>query len=1144
MRTIMLKSARLLLPLTWLVAALYVQPCLAESDSTAQATKAAATVPAETLSPEVIEARIKQVEASTAMGEAVKQQVLENYKAALEQLQAAQRWSAKAADYEKDLKGAPSRLEAIKAELAQPAVEIQLDVSADTTLDQLQAMLSKAEAQLEAAQSAAAKLKTIAAGRTSRRAELARLMAAAQQRLLELTDQLQGQWPPDEPPQVAESRRARLRAGVMAVEKEISAYESELASYEAGAELLQARQDLAVRQVGQLQRRVEQLRRIVHQRRQQQAQQLQAQAREAQRRTELSRAHPAIRQLAQENLALAELLTGEDGLVARIAEASQRVQRTRETLDQVRRRYQSVRDRLNAVGMTKAMGVLLRKERSQLPDIDRRRREIRRLQSRIADAHLTLMDLREQRAALSDIDSRVRETVEQLERPPQLREREELEKLARQLLQTRRDYLDELLKQYEIYFAKLVDLEQLETDVLTVAREFSGYIDEHVLWFRSSPALGYSDLPRATEALRWLLSPSHWLGVAAVLWRDAGGNPAVCIFFVLTFAAMVLGRRRLVDALKGTGGLAKSQTKPWDAYLYTLEALALTGLLSVIWPALLAFISWRLASVASAPPFAEAAAGALQDAAVVLLTLQILRTACVKHGLGQSHFRWREQALSCVHRNVSELAPILLPMVFIASALQGQQNQFWKDSLGRMAFVVGMVALAVFAHRTFHPGRGIFEQAIRAHRGGWLDRLRYIWHPGIVAVPAVFASMAVVGYYYTAMELMYRLLETLWLVLVLLLVYSLLVRWLFVIRRRLAMEQARQRREAPKAEAVRPDQATAEEKQQEPQASLFSLSRQTRELLRSLTVLALVIGLWLIWSDVLPALGFLDKVALWSQVTLADLGLAIIIAIITIIAAKNIPGLMEIALLQHLPLPFGVRFAITRVCRYVITIVGLVIALGVINVGWSKVQWLVAAITVGLGFGLQEIFANFVSGLIILFERPMRVGDTVTVGDVSGTVTKIRIRAATITTWDRKELIVPNKEFVTGRLINWSLSDPILRVDVPVGIAYGSDTHLAHRLLLKVAAENPAVLDDPKPMALFRGFGDNSLNFELRAYISGIENYLRTLHELHMAIDQEFRKANIEIAFPQRDLHLRTVSGPVPVTLRGEQAAKLPQESS
>ena len=196
-------------------------------------------------------------------------------------------------------------------------------------------------------------------------------------------------------------------------------------------------------------------------------------------------------------------------------------------------------------------------------------------------------------------------------------------------------------------------------------------------------------------------------------------------------------------------------------------------------------------------------------------------------------------------------------------------------------------------------------------------------------------------------------------------------------------------------------------------------------------------------------------------------------------AVKNIPGFLDLTILNRVDLDQGMSYAITTVARYIIALVGLLLAFGALGVTWSKVQWLAAAMTVGIGFGLQEIFANFVSGLIILFERPIRLGDIVTVGDVSGSVTRINIRATTVTDWDRREFVIPNKEFITGKLLNWTLTDPITRVVVPVGIAYGSDTALAEKLLLKLAAENPHVMKDPAPRAVFTGFGDSSLDFKL-----------------------------------------------------------------
>ncbi|KPJ90908.1 MAG: potassium transporter, partial [Gammaproteobacteria bacterium SG8_11] len=175
-----------------------------------------------------------------------------------------------------------------------------------------------------------------------------------------------------------------------------------------------------------------------------------------------------------------------------------------------------------------------------------------------------------------------------------------------------------------------------------------------------------------------------------------------------------------------------------------------------------------------------------------------------------------------------------------------------------------------------------------------------------------------------------------------------------------------------------------------------------------------------------------------------------------------------------------------------------------------------------IGFGLQEIVANFISGIIILFERPIRVGDVVTVGDTTGQVTRIRIRATTIRNWDKQELLVPNKEFITGRLLNWSLSDQLNRIVVNVGVAYGSDVALALKLLHEAATENPKIVSDPKPIVTFEGFGDNSLNLVLRCYLNTLDDRLENISALHQAVNRKFQDAGISISFPQRDLHLDT----------------------
>ncbi len=218
------------------------------------------------------------------------------------------------------------------------------------------------------------------------------------------------------------------------------------------------------------------------------------------------------------------------------------------------------------------------------------------------------------------------------------------------------------------------------------------------------------------------------------------------------------------------------------------------------------------------------------------------------------------------------------------------------------------------------------------------------------------------------------------------------------------------------------------------------------------------------------------------------------------------------------------RIALSTLVRYTVMILGVSVAAGLLGVSWAKVQWLAAALTFGLAFGLQEIVANFISGLILLMERPIRVGDVVTVGNLMGRVTRIQIRSTTITLWDRSEMIVPNKDFITSKLINWTLSDSKRRITIQLRIAYGADLQRVKELLLDIARQHPDVLDDPAPQAVLVEFGDDSVRFDFRAFVDFGAGE-RAKDDLQMAIDRTFREEGIELALPQLSIQLPEKKG-------------------
>ncbi len=225
----------------------------------------------------------------------------------------------------------------------------------------------------------------------------------------------------------------------------------------------------------------------------------------------------------------------------------------------------------------------------------------------------------------------------------------------------------------------------------------------------------------------------------------------------------------------------------------------------------------------------------------------------------------------------------------------------------------------------------------------------------------------------------------------------------------------------------------------------------------------------------------------------------------------------------------GAREAVITMTGYIGIGVALIVGLGVTGVDFSHLAIIAGALSVGIGFGLQNIVNNFVSGLILLFERPIKTGDWIVVGGTEGYVKRIRIRSTQIQTFDRADVIVPNSELISSQVTNWMLYDARGRARVAVGVAYGSDTAKVNEILLDIANKHPSVITDgsaPKPMVLFREFGDSSLNFELRCHIQNIDDRLRFISEVNFAIDAAFREHGVEIPFPQRDLHVRDVNMP------------------
>lgn len=270
-----------------------------------------------------------------------------------------------------------------------------------------------------------------------------------------------------------------------------------------------------------------------------------------------------------------------------------------------------------------------------------------------------------------------------------------------------------------------------------------------------------------------------------------------------------------------------------------------------------------------------------------------------------------------------------------------------------------------------------------------------------------------------------------------------------------------------------------------------------------------------------------------TPITPASLVMFVIVILLFFIVSRIITRLIMKKILPRFNIDTGLQFTMRRITHYIIMIVGAVVGFQFVGIDLSGLAVIAGLLSVGIGFGLQNVTSNFISGVILLFERPIRVGDRVTVGDTEGDVTAINMRATTVRTLRNITIIVPNQEFISSNVTNWSHGDPKIRLDLPVGVSYGSDLDAVYKALQEVADEHHAVLDRPKADILLDEFGDSSWNMLLRVWLAGPENLYGTRSQLNCSIVRKFRKYGVEIPFPQRDLHIRSPL-PLPHTVRDD----------
>ncbi|MBL7211897.1 MAG: mechanosensitive ion channel [Desulfobacteraceae bacterium] len=1101
------------------------------------------------LTIDAMKERIGAVKQAPSLSEESKQRIIGFYEKAIASLERREKAMFLAAEYDRTLKEAPKSydpaersLTPVRAAAIQQRAKAMVLTDIEGQIAGLQAQLAQEQTSLEMAQK---KLKD----EMKRPAELRKAIAVYEQELSDLEKRLAAPRPTDASPRVIRARRTSLRARSRALQAELAAAEKETDLSRHELSVAQDQQAFTARKVIRFENLIKTWE-DVKEHRQSDAGFI-----------ELRQANAILQQMGKESWPkqadfLRELANGNLTLSKTLIELGQKETEAKKVaelletrLSQIQGDFVLTKRRTKMMGLSKEAGQLLRSRRSTLltsradSGVARVRRE------KILRVNLAQDDLMQARQDFLVFRNKIYTQLDDLESSLTKNQNHLLTTQAFLLLESRRKLFEETGASYINYLKLLNAQVTAQKKIDTLSEQYRGFINQRLLWAQSSDLVKSADIKATGKALGWLAGLSHWGKLARDFKLSVKQGPAVWGILLIALVVLILLRPRLDRRVKEINQLA---AQPQAATMTgTFAAMALTllrtaGVLFVIY--LGAQDLWHLQT---AHNFTRAFCSGISSTAVAAIFLGLIIQICKPGGMGRTHFLWNEGTCNGFFRHAKALLYIFLPLLFFVIFIQnGPQDQDYRNSLGRFLFILSMIPVGFVLARILGKTGPLAQSIKDKNPEGRLNKYRRGWSVVIVGIPFLLMTLAILGYYFTAYELGKQFGNTAWLFFILIVADATMRRGLWLAQVKIAVQKAEAEREAAEKNEAEPTHLSPEDDVQPvaeiaaPSLDAEEINEQTLLVIRSVILVAALLGICLIWAETVPAFRFLDRVHLWEHqigvdkagkpamapVTLPNLIISLLIFAGTIIAVRTVSGLLEVLILKRSKLDAGSRHAFGLISRYVIFTIGIFFALSVIGIGWKQFQWLAAAMTVGLSFGLKDIFANFVSGIIILFERPIRVGDSVTVGNVSGRVKQIRIRSTMITNWDRKEVIVPNMAFLSEKITNSTLSDKIVRVVIDVGIGYGSDTVRAQELLLQIAKENPRVEEDPGPSVLFTAFGADSLDFKLRLYVATSDT-IKAQTEIRHEINKTFNEAGIEIPFAQRDTHLDTSAGPLDIRL-------------
>ena len=794
--------------------------------------------------------------------------------------------------------------------------------------------------------------------------------------------------------------------------------------------------------------------------------------------------------------------------------------RMRNVLDNLTQTQRTIDEQISALQGTLVLSRIIQQQKQKLPT----NLNIQGLSKQIADLRVQIFDITQKRNELYDIDAYISKIEQDENKSFTPAEKTQLTNL----LTERRKVGSDLIKSLNNQLNLAISLELTQQQITQISDQIQSKLDQQSFWVKSNNPINldwFKKLPMSLKAQfdgigKKIGFPTNFDNLPYLL---------TYVFILFVIGGLIF---KFKESIKQRLAVINGEinTLRSDSQWHTPLALFYTALLS------LSGTLWFLATcqllgfffVKNPQEFWEWSLSMAGYWWFFSFVLAILRP----NGILVRHFGFAKESAASLQdvtkRIIVSVVLLLNTSIFSNVMDTGLAN----DVLGEINTIVALLFCIVIIAPRFVRTEKSLNSSVTDQRDRTLLKIMRVL---LQLVPVILIALVALGYYYTALNLITHIINTYIAWVVWSLVRHTIYRGITVASRRLAyrrLQEKRQQKQQDSSDTSASDDVVVITEQEEG----LDLNEVRSQLLRFADLFiwtALFVIFYYVWSDLVTVVSYLRDITLWQQTSTTEAGVvtetislfnlivALIIVVITYILVRNIQGILEILLFSRVKLSQGTPYTITTLLTYILVAVGGAWAFSTLGMSWSKLQWLFAALSVGLGFGMQEIFANFVSGIILLFERPIRVGDTVTINDVTGTVAKIRIRAITMIDPDRKEVIVPNKSFVTGQVTNWALSNTVTRLVVSVGVAYGSDLELVKRLLLQAANEQPNILKDPEPRALFLTFGASTLDHELRVYVGQVSERNDTLDALNRRVNQLFAENNIDIAFNQLDIFIK-----------------------